>query len=349
MSETNPPMRRYVTIAIVALVLIAAGYSYVRYQEMYPSTDDAYIHGNLLYIAPQVNGILTHVYVSDFAHVDEGEVIAQIDPALYQTRFDEAKAAYEVALTRNKAGSDAISAASADVNSATANLDDVQNKYQRDMKLVEQGMLSKQLGDDLRAQLSAAKSALDAARARMRQLINQQGAEGTEAPEVKQAAAALSAATLNLSYTQVVAPVSGRLGSVKVKKGSVVAAGQAMMPIIQDNTFWVQANYKEGDVGRLVPNMKAQIVMDMYPDVVFEGKIEAISPASGSSFSLLPPENATGNWVKVPQRFPVRLSITSTSHQPILRVGANVSVTVNTREMQIFPTTSEKVTTDDKR
>ncbi len=349
MSETKSPMRRYTIIAIVSAVLIGAGYSYVRYQEMYPSTDDAYIHGNLLYIAPQVNGILTDVYVSDFEHVDEGEVIAQIDPALYQTRFDEAKAAYEVALTQNKAGSDAISAASADVNSATANLDDVQNKYQRDMKLVEQGMLSKQLGDDLKAQLSSAKSALDAARARMRQLINQQGAEGTEAPEVKQAAAALSAATLNLSYTQVVAPVSGRLGSVKVKKGSVVAAGQAMMPIIQDNTFWVQANYKEDDVGRLEPNMKAQIVMDMYPDVVFEGKIEAISPASGSSFSLLPPENATGNWVKVPQRFPVRLSITSTTHQPILRVGANVSVTVNTRDMQIFPTSSEKVTTDDKR
>ena len=167
---------------------------------------------------------------------------------------------------------------------AKANLEDIQKKYDRDMVLVRQGSLSKQTGDDLKDQLSAAENNLNAARAKMQQLINQQGAKGDEAPAVKQAAAALAQATLNLSYTDIIAPVSGRLGALKIRKGSVVGTGQALMPLIQDDSFWVQANYKEDDVGRLKPGMYASIVMDMYPDVSFNGRLIAISPASGSSF-----------------------------------------------------------------
>ena len=104
-----------------------------------------------------------------------------------------------------------------------------------------------------------------------------------------------------------------------------------MMPLIEDNTAWLQANYKEKDVGLLKVGMTADVVLDMYPDVTYQGQVEALSPASGSSFSLLPPENATGNWVKVPQRFPVRVKFTDLKNKPLLRVGASADVTIDTQ------------------
>ncbi|SKA49208.1 HlyD family secretion protein [Enterovibrio nigricans] len=324
------PINNLLVFTLIAAVLVAAGYFYVRHQDQYPSTDDAYIHGNILYLAPQVSGQLIEVNVVDFQHVDKGMVIARINPASYQARYEQVKATYENATSANKATSDAIVGASAQIKSSTAQLLDIQDKYRRNMALVERGVLSRQQGDDLKAELAAAKNNLDVARARMSQLISEQGATGNEAPVVKQAAAALSEAALNLSYTEIIAPSSGMLGDVNVRPGSVVAPGQSMMPLVEDNSFWVQANYKEGDIGYIKSGMTATVVLDMYPNTAFKGAVEAISPASGSSFSLLPPENATGNWVKVPQRFPVKLSISSEKGEPPLRVGASATVTIDT-------------------
>ena len=170
-------LKEIVFIILLGGILLGAGYGYIRYQDTYPSTEDAYIHGNLLYIAPQVSGKLVDVLVEDFQHVDQGMVVARIDPKIYQAQLDQAKAVYQQALASNKAGSDAINAASADVVAAKANLEDIQKKYDRDMVLVRQGSLSKQTGDDLKDQLSAAENNLNAARAKMQQLINQQGAK----------------------------------------------------------------------------------------------------------------------------------------------------------------------------
>ncbi len=217
------------------------------------------------------------------------------------------------------------------MRAADANLVDVQKTYHRVMDLVNRKLLPLQQGDDVKAKLASAQTTLEAARAKMSQLINQQGAKGDEAPQVKQAAAALSQATLNLSYTNIYAPYDGELGKVSVRPGSVVSPGLAMMPLIEDNTAWLQANYKEKDIGLLKVGMTAKVVLDMYPDVTYQAQVEALSPASGSSFSLLPPENATGNWVKVPQRFPVRVKFTDLKGKPLLRVGASADVTIDTQ------------------
>lgn len=329
MPENKFHFRNSFIFIFILLAVVISGYEYIRYQEKYPTTDDAYIHGNILYIAPQISGKLDKVNVIDFQHVDKGMLIASISPGIYQARLAQAKAAFENAGSVNKATSDAISGASAQIRAATAQLSDIQEKYRRNMALVERGVLSKQAGDDLKSELAAAKNNLDLTRSHMQQLINEQGSSGKDAPAVKQAAAALTEAALNLSYTQIVAEVSGILGKVKVHPGSVVSPGQAMMPLIEDNSFWVQANYKESALKYIRPAMTVKIVLDMYPDSVFSGEVVAISPASGSSFSLLPPENATGNWVKVPQRFPIRLSINNQPNQPQLRVGSSATVTID--------------------
>ncbi|GAA4651841.1 HlyD family secretion protein [Kistimonas scapharcae] len=328
---THEHIRRnwLITLAIVVL-LVAAGYLYLQHQKKYPDTDDAYIHASIIYIASQVAGKVNRVNVVDYEAVDKGDLLVQIDPAPYEAALDKARAVYENATQQNRAAGEAILAASADVRSSNAKLTDVQTHYSRTMALVAEGVLPKQSADDARADLSAAQNVLDAARATLSQLVAEQGADGSKAPSVKEAAAALTQASLNLSYTNITAPTSGLLGKVSIHPGSIVAVGQAMTPLVVDGSFWMQANFKEDDLGRIRPGMPVDIDLDMYPDTTFSGRVEAISPASGSAFSLLPPENATGNWVKIPQRFPVKISIVQQAGQPPLRVGASGTVTVDT-------------------
>ncbi len=324
--------RNLLAAGCITAGLITAGYFYVKHQEQFPNTDDAYVHANIVYIAPQVSGKVITTDATDYATVSKGDLLVQIDPAPYQAKLDEAKAAYEIATSNNAATDDAILAASADVKSAMATLSDAQISYKRIKKLTAKNLLPEQNLDDARQKLSSAENNVTSTRARMSQLIKSQGAKGDASPEVKKAAAALSQASLSLSYTNIFADHDGTLGKVEVHPGSVVVPGQALTPLVEANSYWVQANFKETHVGRVTKGMQATITLDLYPNVKYVGTIEAISPASGASFSLLPPENATGNWVKVPQRFPVRIKLDNDQNKLTfpLRVGASASVTVDT-------------------
>ncbi|HIF9316512.1 HlyD family secretion protein [Photobacterium damselae] len=333
MNETKSHFaRNLIVTGLIAAGLATAGYFYVKHQEEYPSTDDAYVHANIVYVAPQVSGKVISSNVADYQTVSKGDLLVQIDPAPYQAQLDEAKAAYELATQNNAATDDAILAASANVKTAMAQLSDAQSTYRRIKDLVNKKLYPQQELDDAKAKLSTAENNVEAARANMSQLIKSQGAKGKDAPEVKKAAAALSQASLSLSYTNIFADHDGKLGKVSVHPGSVVAPGQALMPLVEANTYWVQANFKEDQVGRMHIGMPATIELDLYPNIDFHGTIAAISPASGSSFSLLPPENATGNWVKVPQRFPVLIELNNEQENKAhpLRVGASATVTVDT-------------------
>ncbi len=332
--KKNNLVRNLFVTSCVAAGVVAAGYFYVKHQEEYPSTDDAYVHANIVYIAPQISGKVTTTNVADYAYVNKGDLLVQIDPAPYQAKFNEAEAAYQMAISNNAATDDAILAASADVKSALATLEDAQSSYNRVKSLTDKKLLPQQNLDNARAQLSSSESNVTAARARMSQLIKSQGAKGDASPEVKQAAAVLSEASLSLSYTNIFASHDGILGKINVHPGSVVVPGQSLTPLVEADSYWVQANFKETHVGRIKKGMKVTINLDLYPDIDYVGTIEAISPASGSSFSLLPPENATGNWVKIPQRFPIKIKLNNDQHEKTfpLRVGASATVTVNTLE-----------------
>jgi membrane fusion protein (multidrug efflux system) len=151
--------------------------------------------------------------------------------------------------------------------------------------------------------------------------------------QLRAAAAQLDKATLDRVRTHVLAPGSGWASNVRLRPGTVVQAGTPVFAIIEDGQWWVDANFKETDLGRIKPGQKATIRLDMYPGLKLQGVVESISQGSGATFSVLPPENATGNWVKVTQRFPVRVKITSEPDpdRPI-RVGASADVTVDTTE-----------------
>ena len=326
-------LQHWLIVGIVLACLLLAGYFYIEYQKKYPSTDDAYVHGNIIYIAPRVGGQVRTVNVGNFEWVHEGEMLVQIDPAPYEAQLNRARSAYAVAGAENKAASEGILAASSAITTAAANLHKVQLNFRRIMTLVAQGDMPRQEGDTARAELATARDNLASARAHMAQLVAEQGAVGQSAPAVQEAAAALMLATLNLSYTNIAAPADGELGLVSAHPGSVVSSGEALMPLVVNQSYWVEANFKENDLGRIQPKMPVSVKLDMYPGTAFTGTVEAISPASGATFSLLPPENATGNWVKITQRFPVSIRLKDMGNLPAktpLRVGASATVIVDT-------------------
>jgi membrane fusion protein, multidrug efflux system len=170
----------------------------------------------------------------------------------------------------------------------------------------------------LEEQLKAAEAGLQAAQARKANVEAAQTA-------VDQARTALDAATVK-------SPVAGIVGTITIRPGSVVRAGVPLFPIVDSSKWWVDANFKETDLTRIHPGQKATVRVDMYPDREFSGVVEAVGPASTSAFSLLPAQNASGNWIKLTQRFPVRVSLSQNSDDPPMRVGASASVTVDTTE-----------------
>ncbi len=192
-------------------------------------------------------------------------------------------------------------------------------------------------GDELlRIDPAPYQAALDAAQARLDLAQLQQkgaggGAQGATAKaNTDQAQAAVTKAKLDLDNATIKAPVAGTIGNVRIRPGALAQAGASLFPLVDTGQWWVDANFKETELARIAPGQEATVTLDIDPSHVLKGKVESISPASGTAFSLLPAENASGNWVKVPQRFSVRISLDAPPADVPMRVGASASVTVDT-------------------
>jgi len=229
----------------------------------------------------------------------------------------------------------AIEAAKAQVASQEAQLADTKLNTARILAIVNKHLLAVQDGDNAKAALAKDTAALAAAKANLAQAESNLGKAGDDNEQIKLATAALKQAQLNLSYTQVTAPNDGTVANFTLRVGDVVQAGlpnQPLFALINKQDYWVDANFKETDLQHIKTGQKAHIEVDMYPDHIFKGVVESISGGSGTAFSLLPPENATGNWVKVTQRVPVRIRIVEPDPQFPLRIGTTASVTLHLKE-----------------
>ncbi|MDF2939437.1 MAG: emrA [Gammaproteobacteria bacterium] len=200
----------------------------------------------------------------------------------------------------------AVEKAQAQLAIDQANLVDTQLTTERTLNLVRQKLFSEQQGDDARAKLASAQD------------------------QVKLDQANLAEAQLNLGYTQVYAASDGWITNMDLRVGSIVNANQPLFTLISSNQFWVDANYEETEMENIRPGQTAKVVVDMYPNHPFKGVVDSISGGTGSAFSLLPPENATGNWVKVTQRLPVKVIITDPDPNYPLHIGTTATVTIDT-------------------
>lgn len=313
---------------VVVLALIVATWFYYRYQQAHPSTADAYLDMHVARIASQVSGPVEAVLVRSHQAVHAGDPLLRIDAKPFALAVRRAEAQLQQAKDAADAADAQVAAAKAQMDAAQATLEEVQSHSARILNLATNGTVSKDQRDAATQALKTARENLASEKANLAAAMARRGAIGDKNAVVKVAEAALDQARLDLQHTQLTAPADGVIGDVDLRPGSYVDAGRPLFALVETKDVWVDANFKETDLVNIQPGQPAQVSVDLMPDSTFHGRVESLSPASGTAFSLLPPENATGNWVKVTQRFPVRVRILDPV--PGLRVGASSDVTIDT-------------------
>jgi membrane fusion protein (multidrug efflux system) len=320
----------YGAIILIAAGLVAAAYTYWLHQKIYPSTDDATIEAHVVNIAAQVNGKVQTVYVKNQAHVVKNQLLFTLDPKPFEIAIQKAQAAVENTKQAIQADENGVKIAAATLAERQAELVNAQKEYDRIYPLAQQGYYPKTGADKVNRDLIVAKEAVVAAQDQLAQAQDQLGKAGDQNAQLQAATAALAQAKLNLQYANVLAPASGQLAQLSLQPGQTITAYESLFSLVEDHTWWAMANMKETNLNRVRVGQKAMVHVDMYPAHPFRGTVIGIAAGSGSSFSLLPSENASGNWVKVTQRFPVRIQINNPDKKFPLRIGASCTVTIDT-------------------
>jgi membrane fusion protein (multidrug efflux system) len=316
-------------LAVVGIVLYLIGGEYV-------STDDAYLQAARVEISCNVSGRVIEIDVRDNQPVQTGQVLFRIDPRPFQIALQDAQAQLAGARLQMQALEAAYRQRQADERAAQNTIEYRQDDFDRKRKLAADGITSRAQLDQAAHDLDVARQALIAARQQTASALAQLGGDVAapidSRPAVREAQAALDRAKLNYSYTIVRAPLQGVLAKVEqLQVGDYINAVTPLFALVSTQDMWVEANFKETDLAYMRPGQKATFTVDAFPGTRFTGRVQSTSPGTGASFSLLPPENSSGNWVKVVQRLPVRLSIDRGQTELPLAAGMSVVAEVDTR------------------
>jgi membrane fusion protein (multidrug efflux system) len=340
-------MRRVLLLIVLVAVLAAGasgGWYWWNTLRFLQSTDDAYVQSDISVISPKVEGYIKEVRVADNQRVAAGEVLFVIDDRDFAARVAQAEAAVASAEasvatynSRLKLQQAMIAQAEAEVASAEADLGRAQRDYKRYSDLMSSDFASRQRYETADADNRKAAAATAKSRAAQTAAQNQLEVLGAQQHEeqarLQQARANLQLAQNDLANTVIRAPISGVAGNRAGQTGQYVKAGTQLLSLVPLPQVYVTANFKETQLTRMHPGQRAEIAVDAYPDRRLAGHIESFAPASGAQFSLLPPDNATGNFTKIVQRVPVRIAVPAEGPlAALLRPGLSVTVTVDTRE-----------------
>ncbi|HEX4634961.1 MAG TPA: HlyD family efflux transporter periplasmic adaptor subunit [Rhizomicrobium sp.] len=314
----------------VAVAALAGAYWY-RQSLASVFTDDAYVDAPLAEITPQIDGTIQHVLVSDTQQVERGDLLVQLDPADADLAVQQARANYEQALRRVDQYGANVKAASANVAGKQSNLRRAELDLRRRIGISEAGAVSAEEISNARNAVDAARSELSIAEQQLaarQSLIQDSDAEHN--PEVLAAKAALDKALLDLDRTAIRAPVDGVVASRHAQIGQRVKLGSTLMSVVPLMDAHVDANFKEVQLKRIRPGQKVDLTADLYGDaIVFHGRVSGLGGGTGSAFAVIPAQNATGNWIKVVQRLPVRIALDprELARNP-LRVGISMTAKI---------------------
>ena len=356
--EKKKTNKKFILIFSV-LILLGGTYGVYKYIHSlaHETTDDAQIEKNMNPIIPRVSGYVTKVFVQDNQFVKKGDTLFIIDNRDYIIKVEEAKAAligaeqgYAVSRADIGTAQANVSVSDANVQSASGNIETAKirlnravNDYDRYNNLYKNHSITKQQFEQAEATKLEAQSQLRILQeqqkasnyqrtvASSRSNVSSKQAE-VSAANIKRAQAVLDAANLNLNYTVVTASIDGQVSKIAVQPGQFIQPGQSLFYIINNQEVWVIANFKETQLSKMVEGQKVTVKVDAFPDTDFNGTITSFSPATGARFSILPPDNATGNFVKTIQRLPVKISLDATNEAAkvkLLRPGMNVDVDVH--------------------
>lgn len=314
--------------ALCGIAILVIGYFYFE-DHYFPSTDDAYVHGHIIHVAPQVSGQVIQVYVSNLNEVKAGAKLFQIDPKPYQLAVNKAQANLQLTQTAYQTAQTSYDLAKKIVSKAQEQLDIAQKSYQRMLKLRKQSVASKQQLDDSKNQYEQAQSSLLSAQDKVATAKANLGNYQGQSTKLQMARIELEQAKLDLKHTVIYASENGYLANFELQPGTWVSAGMPQFLILTRDQ-WILANFKETQLTRIKPGQAVTIDLPTAGSGTLHGVVESISRSSGAFTSLLPPENASGNWVKVVGRFPVKIVFKDLSPNDRILDGASAEVTVNT-------------------
>jgi membrane fusion protein, multidrug efflux system len=341
--ETRPRRRltRPLLFALLPIALAAGGYFYVTGGAVM-STDNAYIQADTLGVSTDVAGTVAAIEVHDNEPVKKGQVLYRLKPDTFQIALDGAKAQLGTVRDQILTLQASYKLALAQIGQAEADLPYYQTAFKRQQDLVATGAGTKAAYDQAQHDLEATRQKVAVAKAQAATALAQLSGDANQPleknPFYLQAKSGVDNAQRDLNDTIVRAPFDGIVANVDaIQVGSYLQASQQAFSLVSSTRLWIGASPKETELTYVRPGQPATISVDAYPGLEWKGVVDSISPASGSSFSLLPAQNTTGNWVKVVQRIPMRVHIDETAGQPPLRVGMSVTVDVDTGHARGLP------------
>lgn len=352
MSKDNaaPPFYRrpwpVVIIVCVVLIVVLAGGWYWGVSQQYVSTENAFLQGHLVQVAPQVAAPVEAVLVEENTHVDKGDLLVRLDASDYKialkqakTRLASAKAQLQQARAQLSVGQAGIAQAQAKVAVAKAQVATASGDLQRFQQVSERAISRQKVAnakhrlEQAQAQLKAARQQVESAKAKVK--AAQAGIEVAKAAIAK-AKAGVKQAQLKLSYTRIRAPVSGQVAALGVQAGEYVRPGQAMLTVVPPKV-WIKANFKETQITHMRVGQPVEIEIDAYPERTFHGHVAGIQHGTGAEFALLPTQNATGNFIKIVQRVPVKIVFDQQPDIYVRAPGLSVVPTVKVLEHPPWP------------
>jgi len=334
---------RFVIIGIVLLVAGIYAFKKISFALAHETTDNSQVEAQISPVLPRVAGYVKSIAVNDYDSVKTGQLLVELDDEELQTQLAQMQADYKVAETdiiNAKAGfNNAVVSLKGNKGAITLNdvkVQQAEDDYNRNKNLfADQAITKKQLDDSRYALQQASQqvnnSQSDLGTAQSRIAVLQSSIQKAEA-QLAVKKAIIEQQKLKISYTKIYAPQAGKIGKRNITGGQFVQAGSPLFSIVNDSTYWIVANFKETQIKKFYPGQNADIELDAYPGLKIKGSIESVSDATGAKFSLLPPDNASGNFVKVTQRVPVKINISNINqYRNILRAGLSAYIVVPTK------------------
>lgn len=346
----------YIIVGMLIVAIVVGTYAYFH-SLAHEGTNDAQIKTNMIPVIPHVSGYINEVYVTDNQTIKKGDTLFTIDEGDYRVQLAQAKAQLaqaegQLAVSKASIGTSEanfitsqshIGSATGSIETAKIQLKRATDDYERYKKLYENHSITAQKYEMALAAKSQAEQQLEIMKSQKKASVSQSHAAGSQKDisqkqiavakaQVESAKAMIDKAKLDLSYTAVTASFDGQLSDVNLKPGQFVAPGQSLFYLVDTQEKWVVANFKETQLSHMKIGQDVDIQADAFPNIIFKGKVRRFSPATGARFSLLPPDNATGNFVKTVQRLPVKITLTDENKSEDLaklRSGMNVEVDVH--------------------
>ena len=344
--ETLPASRkrrliRFVFLMVVPVLAVYGATQYYLISGGSIDTDNAYVKARLHNLSLEIDGRVQFVLVKENERVKKGQPLIELDPEPYEIAIRAAQANLAAIRQDLKSLRSEYRRASVDIALVKKRIVYLTTRHERQKKLRATGVSSIARLDEAAFQLQIAEQELRSAHEQRRKLLTDLGGDPAAAKdthhEVQRAEAVIERAHLDLRRTRIVAPADAVVARIKSEPGEVIEAMEPVVLLVDENDIWIEANLKETKLTYIRVGQKAEFIVDAYPDATWRARVESIAPATGAEFALLPPQNASGNWVKVVQRLPIRLSVIDPQQRLALRAGMTATVSIETGHKTQLP------------